>query len=425
MQASAASYEYTSVLEDLQKDTTFDVNSYPVIENDYSLDVIQISESVNGELFVYVYQPCAPSKLLEATTIRMATPILGAESTWHDYDLTLLSSSGVFHKYRVEDFEVAKTRTRYYDITAIHRLWIKGIDAPADTETDQTINEVAFPIAKIYRADTDDAGFVSYYHESDVVTVTAKVVGYIYYQDPSFWSKAACDRHIVAFSVDREIDKLYEVDVEYTSIQIADGWYQEKYIYGGTPIGDFVENSKTVYADKDIVYDENGIFVDSHFSFKEIMSTKDFIDSTSDVNYKNGAKGDLETTDYVLTFDVTSVVNYGTTLTQYTNFGKYRTSISNVTIIRLKFEVGSKMYNLGVVDNKQTGSGLGEKPKYPEENGCQDVDWKVVLIIAVIALFVILFIDYAWFRKFVFSLLKYALAIATWPIWLIALIWKT
>ena len=50
---------YSGVLEDLQKDENFNADDFPVKEDDYSLKVIQIAESVNKELFVYVYNPSA------------------------------------------------------------------------------------------------------------------------------------------------------------------------------------------------------------------------------------------------------------------------------------------------------------------------------------------------------------------------------
>lgn len=53
---------YTSVLDDLKKDASFDENKYPVIADDYSLQVMHITESNEKELFVYVYQPSAEYK---------------------------------------------------------------------------------------------------------------------------------------------------------------------------------------------------------------------------------------------------------------------------------------------------------------------------------------------------------------------------
>lgn len=48
--------QYTGVLEDLGKDPSFDAAKYNHVANSTLMDVIQIAESVNGELFLYVYQ---------------------------------------------------------------------------------------------------------------------------------------------------------------------------------------------------------------------------------------------------------------------------------------------------------------------------------------------------------------------------------
>ena len=56
---SAASEEkqYSNVLDDLKKDSTFDVATYPDDPEDVSVKLIQIAESEDGQLFLYVYQP--------------------------------------------------------------------------------------------------------------------------------------------------------------------------------------------------------------------------------------------------------------------------------------------------------------------------------------------------------------------------------
>ena len=68
---AAVAFDYSSVMEDLQSDLNFNAENYPIIENDNSLQVIQIAESVNGELFVYVYQPAA-RKDIKASSINIA-----------------------------------------------------------------------------------------------------------------------------------------------------------------------------------------------------------------------------------------------------------------------------------------------------------------------------------------------------------------
>ena len=67
--------EYSGVTEDLSKDGTFPFEDYPAKDNDYSLEVVQIAESVNGELFVYVYQPAGLVKPMNATSINISTAI--------------------------------------------------------------------------------------------------------------------------------------------------------------------------------------------------------------------------------------------------------------------------------------------------------------------------------------------------------------
>ena len=70
---SAEDTVYSDVLSDLQKDETFNIEDYPVNLEDFSLQVIQVAEGKNKELFVYVYQPCSPNEALTATCINMAT----------------------------------------------------------------------------------------------------------------------------------------------------------------------------------------------------------------------------------------------------------------------------------------------------------------------------------------------------------------
>ena len=57
------------------------------------------------------------------------------------------------------------------------------------------------------------------------------------------------------------------------------------------------------------------------------------------------------------------------------DFGIKRTStiVSDVIILRLKFETDGKIYNLGVIDNKQTGDGIPDN-----ERKDPDILWWVI-----------------------------------------------
>ena len=58
-----AEASYSDVLDDLSKDESFSTTNYPFDSDDYSLSLIQIAESEDGELFVYVYQPSGKVKV--------------------------------------------------------------------------------------------------------------------------------------------------------------------------------------------------------------------------------------------------------------------------------------------------------------------------------------------------------------------------
>ena len=107
--------EYSSPVDDLKSDSNFDESLYPANEKDYSLQVVQIAESTDGELLVYVYQPSNGTKDYTATSINISTAI-NDSLYYKNYKLELLSKDGVFCKYRVKDFTVKEDVLRYYDI---------------------------------------------------------------------------------------------------------------------------------------------------------------------------------------------------------------------------------------------------------------------------------------------------------------------
>ena len=73
--ATSANVVYTNVLDDLKKDSGFKPSNYPEKADDYSLQVIQLAESSDNELFVYVYQPSGQMKKLSACSINISTTI--------------------------------------------------------------------------------------------------------------------------------------------------------------------------------------------------------------------------------------------------------------------------------------------------------------------------------------------------------------
>ena len=124
--AYAATSAYSDALSDLQVDSEFNVDDYPNNASDYAIQLIQIAESTNGELFVYTYQPSQVSKYLVATEINMSLSDSAINTKL--YSLTLLNCTKVFCKYKVNDINLQTETTRYYNITSIYRDWDKEID---------------------------------------------------------------------------------------------------------------------------------------------------------------------------------------------------------------------------------------------------------------------------------------------------------
>lgn len=151
--------------------------------------------------------------------------------------------------------------------------------------------------------------------------------------------------------------------------------------------------------DQSVEHGWQGVY-SSNFSFKRIQSVSDFLASEETTNvYKCGvfdvtekrtltdeAKAELSDKAWVLRFVETPRVSK-TTLngTGYTS-----TLIGDVTILRLKFVTDGVTYNLGVVDNKQTG---GSDPVNNTETKIglnSTFSWILLAILFVVLLIVLL-----------------------------------
>lgn len=375
--AFASETEYSSVMEDLSKVDDFNKEKYPYVEKDHSINVIQIAESEAKQLFVYTYQPTGQAKQLKATTVRIATST-GDDKSYHDYQLTLLNSNGVFFKYLVNGLEVKNDTTRYYDIPAIHRKYIEGVDTPPSEG--QTIDEVAFEVGRLWTATTENEKVTYSYKTSETITITDKYVGFVRYSDYPGWVNTACDRHFVAFSTDRPIDNLIEAEVEYSTQS-----FYGKYL-AGNPMEENVEPFHTAFGEKlsgqhttltlsnnhtGVTIGSSGLIGTGWHTVKEwdrIQRIGAFIDSVNVEHvYEEGlfdihvqskineeAKEKLQTYQWVLSFTDTEYLWDRSVTGGGGNVNK--TIVGEVTILRLKFETNHQIHNLGVVDNKQTGS---------------------------------------------------------------------
>lgn len=387
---------YTNVIDDLKKDSGFKPSNYPENVEDYGLQVIQLAESADKELFIYVYQPSGQTKNFTACSVNISTTI-NDNISFINYKLQKLNSSGVFFKYKVSDFTVKTEPTRYYAISSIYRPFDESIDKPASDGN--TVTEVNYNVSKQYCfGEINGKPYVNCV-DIETIVVTDKFVGFVRYKDGFKLYVGACDSHFVAFNTDKPIDKLLEADVYYT---------MQKYSWSVVPLqgeketfGEKSENYAYLkYTDK-VEHTGGGLFAGT-YKWDRIETTQQFIaENDLTQNVYSGAiidvsvankitdegKAALQGKKWVLRFAETSysLSGYPSTGSTFEN----TTLVGDVTILRLKFETDGITYNLGTIDNKQTGS---DKPINSEifEIIINNRGKRILAILAAILLLIIL-----------------------------------
>lgn len=358
----AAEKPYSNVLDDLKKDTSFDMSYYPDNADDNSLQVITVAESEDDELFVYVYQPSAKTRSLTATYINIADDDEHVSSFEYDqYSLSLLNREGVFAKYLVEGLTVKQDPTRYYYISNILRPWVKGLDE--DAPGDNTISQVPNKVAKVWEfGELNGKSYVNV-REIDTIVITSKYCGFVRYPDGFNLYVGARDSHFVAFDTDKPIDQLLRAKVtfykqEYSSSTVA---------FGGTKqtFGDVVYEPGLWIESQECFYGGKGLFAGT-YTWNRIQSVDEFIESVDFeqqvysgalINVSVASKLSKEAEEnikkqkWVLRFLETSYelgAGQGASWT-------FSTIVGDVEFLQLEFLYQGKPYNLGVVDNKQSG----------------------------------------------------------------------
>lgn len=405
--AEAGEKEYSSVIEDLSKDENFNKDYYTANANDYSLNVIQLAESSDNELFVYVYQPSGSAKNFVASSINLSIKRY-VEISPRNYSLTLLNYENTLFKYRVNDFVITKDDTRYYAITSVYRKWDKDIDAPATGGN--TIDEVEYEVAKQWTFGTVNGKPFCGVIDFDTIVVTDKFVGYIRYKDgyKLFQGIGACDSHFVAFDTDKPIEKLYEAEVSFATQSYSYNFFDSGKTFGEVFGSDKVSNiSEINSSDPTVIYNGGG-FLAGTYEWKRIQTVSEFLSEaessnqtiysgaafnvSAGVSLSDTAKAELSGKQWVLRFFESRYKQEPkTAMGAGTYYYSEATIVSNVTIIRLKFETDGISYNLGVVDNKQTGSlsPSGETKTNVEIKDWLKETWKWVKIIFAVALLVL------------------------------------
>lgn len=434
---------YSNVLEDLQKDENFNIEDYPVIEKDYSLQLIQIAESEDQELFVYVYQPSGQKLDLRATYLNLSLNNDALLSSL--YTLKYLNSENTLFKYKVENVNIKSDTLRFYNITSIYRDFLEGKDEELDF--DNKINAVSYKVAKIFEAYTSSHGVVYSCYDTEIIPIVDKYLGYVFSGTSSSSERRGDEEegyknYFVSFSTDKNIDKLLEATVSFASCYK----YKRGHVVGST--GSTItwddksespkSNEKTLYADEVVDVNTGRWFWKETYTFDRISTVNQFItDETRENTFVWGllqadtysrltdeVEKKLKQMDYVLRFFESEYhyisqprASFGATYYLYDCI-----DVSNVSIINLKFETNGKVFNLGVVDNMQSGS---DKPSndYGEDVGWADwVKWLVSVLVMILILFLlipffpIIFPIVVWVFKFIIKIVWYILKGIWWVI---------
>ena len=126
--------------------------------------------------------------------------------------------------------------------------------------------------------------------------------------------------------------------------------------------GDYINQNKTYTYEDKIDYEvATGLIFTKKYNWKRVQSVESFItevesDKNLKVSFTENAKNNVKNKQWVLRFYESeykdNATYVGPLLTKRIETG---TDVEQVTILRLKFETNGVVYNLGVVDNKQTG----------------------------------------------------------------------
>lgn len=393
----AESVSYSNVLDDLRKDENFSPSAYPTVSNDYSLQVIQVAESTDNELFVYVYQPSGQAKDLRAVSINISLKPRAEIAEVRNYKLTLLSSSGVFYKYRVDGLTVSTADTRYYTITTIYRPFDKTIDEGADHGNE--ITEVDYKVAKEYCFSMINGEPFCRVLDVETIEITDKFVGFVRYKDGFKLYVGACDSHFVAFNTDRPIDKLFEADVYYTTQDYR--WLSGVGVGESEEFGEKADNYAYLDDEQDgIKYNGGGLFAGT-YTWDRIETVDQFIaENNTFQNVYSGALLDVSVANQITEDGIAALKGKQWVLrfveTSYELNGgmgstwSHSTIVGDVTILRLKFETDGVIYNLGVIDNKQSGDPHNPINTERVKVGLSKTGKWILIAIAIILVLVIL-----------------------------------
>ena len=387
----------SGVLDDLERDSTFDVFDYPYKDDDYSLEVIQVAEGSKGELFVYVYNPSKRTRDFEAKYINMSIQNPMERYTTLEnklYSLTLISSEGSLDKYIVNDFTVLDDSDRYYNIATIYRPFDSTVDSVS--ESVESIQCKGYSVGEYWHFYYFNGVYFCERKDIDVVLIDILATGTVRYNNAYQIGSLyydQCDSHYVAFSIENfDVDQIFDADITYTLNEYSWSETYSPYCYKE----DLVNSTlyECVYISSTDTGSNVGNWFTPTYSWNRIQTSADFIKSTKDdgAEFSGNDLAALNGSQFVFRYKETT---YSTTPGSTSSFGSY-TKAENVGILRLHFLSDGKFYNLGVVSDlvgdDSTPNGVVDTQDDIEKLKEQFEEWmeKILTIIAIVLIVVLL-----------------------------------
>ena len=423
---NADAIAHTDVLEDLKKDSSFDVSNFPIMtydefvevnndsdsSNDKELiNVLHIGESDEKELYVYTYQPIDTNYSLTAKYLTMS---IGENSDdYNKYELKLVSTNSVFKKYKVLSYFVSNDVYRYYNISEIERPFDSLIDNKISDETitDYKTHAVGQTWCCYYLNDT-----IKYECETlQLLEITPTINDYIYYDNGFSFSdivgvKEKCRSYYIAFNVDNfDVTRIFDADLTYKYLEVKYNYAknmvtkEESYHYKNvdnewvdTEWNDdnFLSKKVTLKETDKTSYQGDGLWA-KEYKWNRIMKANDFVTRLEEQGGSWGAttKETLLNSQWVFAFSEYAYQSFSTISGGTTTGGYEGTLVKEVDILRLHFASKQGTYNLGVVGDTTTSDNVaGGNNESIDINLDIVSDWfeKIMMLVGILVLLVLL-----------------------------------
>ncbi len=410
---------YTDVVTDLSKSADFDISAYPEkpgeSKEDYAIDVIQIAESENNELFMYCYIPCMTVELPEGkqTELTPTEVAIAVTSDLNDmthllHGLTEVSRYKTLFKYVVQGVTVDVSKPiRYYSVSMLQRKWSSFV--PGETEDADLVKPER--VAKLWTVETTADGVKYSQKHKETVEILNPIAGAVRYfkdQVPANWGTDAVDSHFIAFDTDLPIDDLLEADVSYIpamwesdvdgknggyavaygimhyeattgkkwkdlsagdQLTLIEDWYysklkndSNKYAVVSAWADEYVRSQTptvvTIKKDEKYTFDTGGWTSNKDtYTWNRIQDVDGFKNSLQGKNIVNMSGNytaeDIASRKWILRYRETTWDDPDSTDEAILDFGQYRSTHDvDIVVLRLKFETAGQVYNLGTVSDK-------------------------------------------------------------------------